>query len=163
VRILKRLAAPLIRFSMRRVNLLLLFAWLLAIYCGWRLTTFGADFLPAFNEGAAQLSVLLPAGSSLEANVETSQTIDAKLKSLCRTKENPKAPLRSFVRKTGRAELDEHADPPNASDIILQLNPESGESRGEALARIKAEVEAEAPGIQTEIEQPLAHLISENI
>ena len=162
VRALKWAAGYLVRFSMRRAGLLLLLTWALVAYCGWRLTTLGADFLPAFDEGAAQLSVTLPAGTSLATTVETNRLVDAKLGLLLRSPANPDGPIRSFVRKTGRGELDEHADPPNASDIIIRLAGD-GASRSEVLARIQNEVLEEVPGVDVEIEQPLAHLISENI
>jgi len=163
VRGLKRIAGGLVRFSMSRAGFVLVLSWVLVAYCAWRVTTLGADFLPPFDEGAAQLSVTLPAGTSLEESSRTGRLIDAKLAALRATPENPTAPIRSFVRKTGRAELDEHADPPNASDIIIQLNPDSGLPRAEVLARVRREVAEEVAGIDVEIEQPLAHLISENL
>jgi HME family heavy-metal exporter len=79
------------------------------------------------------------------------------------TPANPQGLIRSFVRKTGRAELDEHADPPNQSDIIILLNPESGVSREETLKTIHDRVLDVTPGIEAEVEQPLAHLISHAI
>jgi len=163
IRALKWSAAHLIRFSMKRAALLLLLTWLLVAYCGWRITTIGADFLPPFDEGTAQLTVNLPVGSSLESSVRANRMVDAELDALRRTPSNPQGLIRSFVRKTGRAELDEHADPPSASDIIIRLNPESGVPRAEALKTIQTRVTDSVPGIETEIEQPLAHLISENI
>ena len=165
VRALKWVAGYLVRFSMRWAVVLLLVTWLLVGYCAWRLTTIGADFLPPFGKGvcAGQLSVTLPAGTSLDESTRTGALVDAKLASLRASPENPKAPIRSFVRKTGRAELDEHADPPNASDIIVQLNPDSGLQRAESLAKIREEVIEEVPGLDVEIEQPLAHLISHMI
>ena len=163
VRLLKWLAGYLVRFSMRRAGVLLLLTWLLVAYCGWRLTTIGADFLPPFDEGTAQLSVTLPAGTSLTTTVETNRLVDAKLGSLLQTPQNPKGPIRSFVRKTGRGELDEHVDPPNVSDIIVRLNPDSGLDRADEIERIRSEVLTEVPGVDVEIEQPLAHLISHMI
>ncbi len=163
VRLLKWLAGYLVRFSMRRAGVLLLLTWLLVAYSGWRLTTIGADFLPPFDEGTAQLSVTLPAGTSLTTTVETNRLVDAKLGSLLQTPQNPKGPIRSFVRKTGRGELDEHVDPPNVSDIIVRLNPDSGLDRADEIERIRSEVLTEVPGVDVEIEQPLAHLISHMI
>ena len=61
VRILKRGAAILIRFSMKWAGLSLLITWLLVAWAGWRLTTLGADFLPSFDEGTVQMNVTLPA------------------------------------------------------------------------------------------------------
>jgi HME family heavy-metal exporter len=163
VRGLKWCAAHLVRFSMRNAAVLLLATWLLVAYCGWRITTIGSDFLPAFDEGAAQLSVSLPAGSSLEESNRVGKLVDAYLVSRMASPSNPQGEVRSFVRKTGRAELDEHADPPSASDIIVQLNPDSGKSRAEMLQLLEDGTKEAVPGIGLEVEQPLAHLISENL
>jgi Cu/Ag efflux pump CusA len=62
-------------------------------------------------------------------------------------------------RRTGRAELDEHAEGVNVSEIIVSFDPESGRSREEILSDIRTEV-AEVPGIVSSAEQPLQHLIS---
>ena len=137
VRPLKWAAGYLVRFSLRRAGLLLLLTWVLVAYCGWRLTTLGADFLPAFDEGTARLSVSLPAGTSLEASAATGRLVDAQLRAMTRTPDNPDGLIRSFVRKTGRAELDEHADPPSQNDIIIQLAPDLGRDRAEVLAEIR--------------------------
>ena len=55
VRGLKWAAGYLVRvFSMRRrAAPLLLLTWVVVGYCGWRLTTIRADFLPPFDEGSA--------------------------------------------------------------------------------------------------------------
>jgi HME family heavy-metal exporter len=163
LRVLKWCAAHLVRFSMRWIRPLLVVTLLLVVYCAWRLTTIGADFLPPFDEGAVQLSTTLPAGTSLEATTRTNRIVDAELEAMRQTPANPNGLIRSFVRKTGRAELDEHADPPNQSDIIIQLNPDSGVARAETLKTIHDRVLDVTPGIEAEIEQPLAHLMSETI
>ena len=67
-----------------------------------------------------------------------------------------------FVRRTGRAELDEHAEGVNMSEYILELDPESPRSREEQLEEIR-EAMADIPGIVTAVEQPIAHLISHMI
>ncbi|MBX3399439.1 MAG: efflux RND transporter permease subunit [Gemmataceae bacterium] len=163
LRALKWAMGHVIRFSMKRAGLLLLATWLAVGYSAWRLTQLGGDFLPPFDEGTVQLSTSLPAGSSLGANREMMKLVDAKLRAWLRTPENPNGMIRSFIRKTGRAEMDEHVDPPNASDIIIQINPDCGLDRAEVLETIQREVAAEVPGVEAEIEQPLAHLISENL
>ncbi len=157
---LKWLAGYVVRFSLRRAGWLLLFTWLLVAYCGWRITTIGADFLPPFDEGTVQLTVTLPAGSSLEQSNLTAAIIDKKIRERRVTKENPKGEILSYLRRTGRAELDEHADPPNDSDNILVVNPNCGKSREEVLATLQSEIREEVPGADIEVEQPLAHLIS---
>lgn len=160
LRTLKWVAVPLVRLSMRRAGLLLLFTWIMVAYCGWRLTTIGADFLPPFDEGAVQLSVVLPAGSSLEASNQTAAFVDAKIRERLVSPTNPKGEILAYLRRTGRAELDEHADPPQQSDNILIVNPDCGKSRAEVLAALQDEVTEGVPGAEVEIEQPLAHMIS---
>ena len=163
VRVLKWFAARLIRFSMRRAGLLLLLTWLLVAYCGWRLTTIGADFLPAFDEGTVQIGITLPPGSSLEASNQTARLVDAKLRSLQKSPANPDGEVLVFFRRTGRAEMDEHAEPPNANEFMVAVNPDSGKTRKEILTKLQAEIKDEVPGVDIEVEQPLAHLISHMI
>ena len=66
----------------------------------------------------------------------------------------------SFGRRTGRAELDEHAEGVNMSEIIVRFDPDSSRSRDEILADIRAEV-AHVPGAVIAVEQPLQHVISQ--
>ena len=111
LRVLKWFASYLIRFSMSFAAFLLLLTWLVVGYCGWRLTTIGADFLPKFDEGSIQINVTLPVGSSLRASNDAAELIDRKLRTMQKSPANPNADIRHFVRRTGRAELDEHAAP----------------------------------------------------
>jgi CzcA family heavy metal efflux pump len=163
VRGLKWVAARLVKFSMKRAALLLLASWLLVAYCAWRLTHLGADFLPAFDEGTAQLTISLPAGASLDQSNRACALVDAKLRSLRKSADNPNGEVLGFFRRTGRGELDEHAEPPNVTDYIISVNPECGKPRAEVLKTLQDEIKEEVPGIDVEIEQPLAHLISHMI
>jgi len=63
------------------------------------------------------------------------------------------------VRKTGRAELDEHAVTVNISEVIASFDPHTTRSREQILEELR-EALADIPGIVTSVEQPLAHLIS---
>jgi len=145
---------------MRRAGQLLLLTWVLVLYCGWRLSNLGADFLPKFDEGSVQINVGLPGGSSLKASNQVAVLIDARLKTMQRTPENPNGPILHFARRTGRAELDEHAEPVNVGEYILTMNPEAGVRRDEFLKLLLADLRAAAPGVEIETEQPLSHLIS---
>ena len=158
--LLKWLAGYLIRFSMRRAGLLLLATWIVVAYCGWRLTTLGSDFLPKFDEGSIQINVTLPAGSSLKASNEAAVLIDAKLQTMKKTLANPTGDVKHFVRRTGRAELDEHAEPVGRSEYILSMNPEAERGRDAMLEKLLKELGEEVPGVAFEAEQPMAHLIS---
>src|SRR4051812_39130523 len=101
---------------MHRAGSLLVVTWLLVVISAWTLTRLGADFLPQFDEGSVQVNVALPAGSSLQASNDAAAIIDTKLQGMQRTSENPDGALLHFVRRTGRAELDEHAQPVTTSE-----------------------------------------------
>lgn len=158
---LKWAAGYLVRFSMRFAGPLLIAAWVLVGLSALIVMQLGADFLPPFDEGAVQVNVTLPAGSSLDASNQTAALVDAKFQQMRKTAANPNGELLHFVRRSGRAELDEHADPPNVTEYIVTANPNAGRSRGEILKQIMAELKEEIPGVDVEVEQPLAHLMSE--
>jgi HME family heavy-metal exporter len=158
---LKWAAGYLVGFSMRFAGALLIATWVLVGFGLLIVTQLGADFLPPFDEGAVQVNVTLPAGSSLDASNQTAALVDAKFQQMRKTAANPDGELLHFVRRSGRAELDEHADPPNVTEYIVTANPNAGRSRGEILKQIMSELKDEVPGVDVEVEQPLAHLMSE--
>jgi CzcA family heavy metal efflux pump len=160
LRLLKWAAAHLVRFSMARAGLILLATWALVGVAAFVLARLGADFLPPFDEGSVQVNVTLPPGSSLEASNEVCGVVDARLRQLQKSPQNPRGIVLQFSRRTGRAELDEHAEPVSNSEYILTINPESGRDREEVIAQLLTSLRQELPGVDVEVEQPLAHLIS---
>ncbi len=160
LRLLKWMAGYLIRFSIARAGTLLLLSWVLVGLAVWELTRLGADFLPGFDEGSVQVNVTLPPGSSLEASNRVAALVDAKFRQMQKSEQNPKGEILQFARRTGRAELDEHAEPVSNSEYILTINPEAGRHRDEVIRQIRSELKEEVPGVDIEVEQPLAHLIS---
>ncbi|HSQ56049.1 MAG TPA: efflux RND transporter permease subunit, partial [Gemmata sp.] len=141
--------------------LLLALAWVLVVYFGWRVTTIGTDFLPAFDEGSVQVNVTLASGTALDASNQAADLVDATLKKYKKTEANPNGEIIRLVRRSGRAELDEHADPPNVTEVIVAINPDCGKPRAEILKTILDDVKETVPGADVEVEQPLAHLMSE--
>jgi HME family heavy-metal exporter len=160
LRALKWAASYLIRFSMRRAGVLLLLTWVLVGFSFWQLSRLGTDFLPKFDEGSVQINVTLPGGSSLKASNEVSALIDAELKTMQKSPDNPDGPILHFARRTGRAERDEHAQPVNVGEYILTMNPRAGVERDEFLKKLRTELRVGVPGVEIETEQPLSHLIS---
>lgn len=163
VRGLKWMAGHLVRLSMRRAGLLLLLTWLVVAYCGWRVTTLGSDFLPEFNEGSVQVNIALPPGASLAASNEATAAVDAKLRAMRVSPTNPDGLVVGFVRRTGRAEMDEHTEPPSTNEYVISLNPHALENRQESIAKLRQAVQDEVVGADVEVEQPLQHLINHMI
>lgn len=157
---LKALASPLIRTSMAIPGSLLVVTWVAVLVAGWQFSRLGRNFLPAFDEGSVQVNVTLPPGSSLQASNQMSSNIDDVFLSMQKSPSNPDGKILDFVRRTGRAEMDEHASPVNAGEYILSMNPEREVDREEMLAELLDRISDEVPGVDIEVEQPLAHLIS---
>lgn len=160
LRALKWMAGYFIRFSMRHAGVLLMMTWLLVGVSLWQLSRLGADFLPKFDEGSVQINVSLPGGASLQASNEASALIDNQLRSMRKSAENPAGPILHFFRRTGRAELDEHAQPVNVGEYILTMNPEAHYDRDAFLKSLLEDLRKNVPGVGIEAEQPLQHLIS---
>ncbi|QDT99989.1 efflux RND transporter permease subunit [Gimesia aquarii] len=160
LRVLKWGASFLIRFSIRRAGILLVLTWVLVGISVWELSKLGADFLPKFDEGSVQINVTLPGGSSLKASNEASTLIDKQLVKMQKSSDNPNGPVLHFFRRTGRAELDEHAQPVNVGEYILTMNPDSEHGRDEFLDTLLSYLRSNVPGVGIEAEQPLSHLIS---
>ena len=151
LRLLKFIADAIIRFSLKFSSLILLLAFLSVIVSGWFLMNIEQDFLPPFNEGTAQLNVILPPGTSLKKSNEISETVMDRIKSI--------QGVNAFSRRTGRAELDEHAEGVNVTELYIRFNKDSSRSREEILEDIRSAME-DIPGIAYSVEQPIAHLIS---
>jgi CzcA family heavy metal efflux pump len=160
LRLLKRGASPFIRLSMAAPAWLLAITWLMVAFAGWELAHLGRNFLPPFDEGSILVNVTLPPGSSLDASNQVSRLIDNKFRQRQRSADNPDGEILHFVRRTGRAEMDEHAAPVNAGEYLLSMNPDMHLGREEIIQEILTQLRDEVPGVDIEVEQPLAHLIS---
>lgn len=160
LRVLKWGASYLIRLSMAAPGWLLVITWLMVAFAGWELANLGRNFLPQFDEGSILVNVTLPPGSSLDASNQVSRLIDNKFRQRQLSADNPDGEILHFVRRTGRAEMDEHAAPVNAGEYILSMNPNMHLGREEIIQEILKELRDEVPGVDIEVEQPLAHLIS---
>ena len=148
---LKAAAKLVINFSLRFPAPVLLVTVAAVALAFVALTRLDRDFLPPFNEGAMQVNVLLPPGTSLAKSNDVAARVEERLQSI--------DDIVAFVRKTGRAELDEHAEGVNVTEVIATINEHTERSREEIIEEID-EALADIPGIVTAVEQPLAHLIS---
>lgn len=151
LRLLKWLFAKVIRLSLAAPVPILVATLAMVVVAGGALLSRERDFLPPFSEGSVQLNVITRPGTSLKTSQEIARMVEAKLRAI--------PEVAAFARRTGRAELDEHAMPVNLSEFIISFE-EGGElSRAERLRAVRESVE-DVPGIVTTVEQPLAHLIS---
>ena len=153
MRFAKGIAGALIRVSLTFPRAVLASAVAAVIVAGVVFFSLERNFMPAFNEGAIQLNVDLMPGRSLD----TSSALADRLAQQVAEVEG----VRTVARKTGRAELDEHAVPVNTSELICSLDTESGRDYEEILADLKELIGPEnIPGTIAFSDQPLQHLIN---
>jgi CzcA family heavy metal efflux pump len=114
------------------------------------LFTLGRGFLPSFNEGSFTINVSALPGISLEESDRIGRLAEELIL------EVPE--VRTVARKTGRAELDEHALGSNVSEIEAPYILDKGRTRG-AVAREVREKLSTIPGANIEIGQPISHRI----
>jgi HME family heavy-metal exporter len=110
------------------------------------------DFLPPFNEGAVQVNALLAPGTSLATSNQIGQTVQRRLMEI--------PDVKSIARRTGRAELDEHAEGVNVTELFLEIA--DGADREQTIEQVRDAMD-EMIGVVSSTEQPLAHLISHMI
>ncbi|MHC9083515.1 efflux RND transporter permease subunit [Luteimonas sp. RIT-PG2_3] len=146
VRWLKHYDARLLAWSFPRARKLLLGSVVVVVMAVATIPLFPRSFLPPFNEGSLVLGMLLSPGTSLE---EANRIGTAAEELILQVPE-----VTQVGRRTGRAELDEHAEGVHASEIDVDLKA-SDRSREEVLADLRAKL-AVLPA-QTAIGAPIAH------
>ena len=111
--------------------------------------TLGHSFLPPFNEGSFTINISSLPGISLEESDRIGRQAEELLLSI--------PEIQTVARKTGRAELDEHALGVNVSEIEAPFELD-GRSHEELLAEVRHKLSSIA-GANIEIGQPISHRI----
>ena len=110
----------------------------------------GSSFLPEFNEGTLVISAVTIPGTSLDESNDIGQQIEEILL------DHPA--VTGTSRRTGRAELSEHAQGVNASEINADLDVPEGMTKEQALEELRTDLSV-VPGTNITIGQPLGHRI----
>ncbi len=111
--------------------------------------TLGRSFLPSFNEGSFTINVSTLPGISLHESDKIGRYTEEILLSI--------PEIQTVARKTGRAELDEHALGVNVSEIEAPFILDE-RSKDEILVELRQKLKA-ISGANIEIGQPISHRI----
>lgn len=147
VRWLKKQDLKLLHWGLKRTKLVAGVAIALIIAAISIVPFFGTEFLPSFNEGSFTVNVVAPAGTSLEESNKLGTIAEKQMLKV------PEVALTS--RRTGRAELDEHAEPPSYTEIDVALKP-GGRKRDKVLEDIRNNLSV-IKGVTINIGQPISH------
>ncbi len=113
------------------------------------MTGLGRSFLPPFNEGSLTINISTMPGISLEESDKMGRMTEEILMGI--------PEIQTVARKTGRAELDEHALGVNVSEIEAPFELDK-RSREEFLEDVRQQL-GELKGVNVEIGQPISHRI----
>ncbi len=107
----------------------------------------GKEFLPEFNEGTATINVLSAPGTSLKQSNRIGEIAEKLLLSV--------PEVISTGRRTGRAELDEHAEGVHYTEIDVDFR-KSKRTREEILEDVRSKL-GQIPGVVFSVGQPISH------
>lgn len=173
LRVLKWLDTRLLRFTLRHSSLVLGVVAICVAISTATIYWMGGEFLPEFNEGTLTIGATAPPGTNLAESNRIGQRVEKMLLAI--------PEVTHVARRTGRAELDEHAENVNFSEIdatlaehhrplpgwhraVFRAIPglkwmgmeEQGRPREEVLADIRDTL-SEMPGVVFNIGQPISH------
>jgi Cu/Ag efflux pump CusA len=167
------MTSVLLRWTLRHANLVLGSTLVLVAVSLLALFWMGGEFLPPFNEGTFTISFQAEPGTSLDESERLASRAEMLLLEI--------PEVLSVSRRTGRAELDEHAEGVNSSEIDVRVQdhqrPRSGwgasmlrlipiahlwgfETVGRPREMVLADIRDKVtliPGIKANIGQPISH------
>jgi CzcA family heavy metal efflux pump len=146
---IKRVYAPALEWSLGRWQPITAVAAVLLVIAVAGFVRAGRTFLPEFNEGTLTISAVTLPGTALAESDALGRHVEEILLA--------QPEVLATARRTGRAELDEHAQGVNASEIDVSLVAQERD-KDEFLDDLRREFAA-VPGMNIVIGQPISHRI----
>lgn len=147
VRWLKKQNLKLLKKSLLHPVLIITISGILVVSSIFSIIFMGTEFLPPFNEGSLTINLLSPPGTSLTESNRIGMIAE---KLILKVPE-----VVSTGRRTGRAELDEHAEGVHSTEIEVELK-ESERPKEDVLNELRQQL-AIIPGVNVSVGQPISH------
>jgi HME family heavy-metal exporter len=143
---LKAGQARLLGWALPRSGRVLVAALALVLAAAASVPLFPRSFLPPFNEGTLTVNVILQPGIALAESERVGQLAETLLRGV--------PEVLQVGRRTGRAELDEHAEGVHSSELDVDLRPD-----GRPRAQVIADIRTRLAGLPASVSvgQPIAH------
>ncbi len=138
-----------LNFTLRHPKTILISSLVVFLFTIAIIPFLGRSFLPEFNEGSLTLSIVTLPGTSLEESNKIGNLAEQIILS------HPE--VKSTARRTGRAELDEHAQGVNGAELDVRFELD-GKSKEEFITDLRKSLTA-LPGTNVTIGQPIGHRI----
>ena len=145
----QRVYGNLLESTLRRSGLVVAGAGVLLLGTLALIPSLGGEFLPPFREGSLTISVVSLPGTSLAESDAIGARVERRLLA--------HQAVVSTSRRTGRADLDEHAQGPNASEIDARLDLDDHDL-DDVLAELRDDLTG-FPGTSITVGQPIGHRI----
>ena len=149
VRKLKEWYLPIVTKAIARPWLVTAPALILFVLALCAIPFLGRAFLPEFNEGALTINAVSLPGTSLEQSSKLGRVVEKTLLAF--------PEVTAIGRRTGRAELDEHAQGVESSELEVSLVM-TNRSKAEFLSALREQL-AVVPGLNITVGQPISHRI----
>ena len=149
VRFLKKWDEKMLHWTLKHPIKVIAVASIMFLMALATLPFIGTEFLPPFNEGTLTVNLLAQPGTSLSESNKIGQIAEKLIL------EVPE--VISTGRRTGRAELDEHAEGVHYSEVDVDLK-KSARRREEILNDIRSKLKL-IPGVTVNVGQPISHRI----
>lgn len=147
VALLKKANGPTVRWALDHPAIVLGATAILTVVALALLPRLGREFLPKFNEGSLAVSAILPPGTSLRESNRIGTIIEKTALTV--------PEVTHIGRRTGRAEMDEHAEGVNYSEIDIGLK-DSARGRDAATEELREKL-TKIPGVFVAFGQPISH------
>ena len=148
-RAMKSAYRPALALALRFPITLCALMALLVAGSAWLAGGFGASFIQSFREDAFTVFLSTPPGTSLAETERISDHAAAMIRQL--------PGVESVLRRTGRAERDQHAEPPSTTEFTVRVDMRADADL--VRDRIRARL-ADLPGVSSMVGYPIAHRIS---
>ena len=143
---LKKVDTKLLHWTLRHPTPILVGAGVLFLLAMATTPFMGKEFLPGFNEGSLTINLIAQPGTSLDESNRLGTAAELLLKQV--------PEVTQTGRRTGRAELDEHAEGVHSSEIEVELK--AGRPKETILADVRQKL-GTLPGVTLNIGQPISH------
>jgi CzcA family heavy metal efflux pump len=147
VRRLKAIDRVQLDFTLRHPNWVMGTFYGLALVAIAAVTQLGREFLPPFNEGTITVTLIATPGTSLSESNRIGALAEKELLAI--------GEVALVSRRTGRAELDEHAEGVYSSELEIDFKP-GGRRQPEVVAEIRERL-SRFPGMVVNVGQPISH------